>query len=122
MGPADSTTTDVRHSRAGQLWVLLVAAAVFLVVLIVFIAENSQKVEVEFFGQSGHISLALALLIATLAGAVLVLLVGSVRIIQLRLAHRRGRRRDSGPVAGAPPASGDVEAVEPEGEPDQAGP
>src|SRR3954463_16048152 len=117
-----SDAADVRRSRAGQLWVLLVAAVVFLVLLIVFIAENNQKVEVEFFGASGHVSLAVALLAAAVAGAVLVLLVGSIRIIQLRLAHRRNLRRGSEPVPVTQPAAGDAQTVEAQREPDQTGP
>ncbi len=53
------------------------------VVLIVFIAQNTQKVEVSFLGWDGDVPLAVALLIAAVCGAAIVLLVGTVRIAQL---------------------------------------
>ena len=60
----DDELSRVQRTRIGRLWTMLIPALVFLVLLIVFIAENGQRVEVKFFGASGHISLALALLIA----------------------------------------------------------
>jgi uncharacterized integral membrane protein len=103
-------------------WAALIPALVFLVLLIVFIAENGQHVEVKFFGATGHISLALALLIAAVAGAVVVLLIGGARIIQLRLAawrHQRGLDRpDSAAVAPAHEPKG----VEAQGDPDETRP
>jgi uncharacterized integral membrane protein len=104
-------------------WAALIPALVFLVLLIVFIAENGQHVEVKFFGASGHISLALALLIAAVAGAAVVLLIGGARILQLRLAawrHQRqlGRPDDSAPVASAH----EPKRVEPENDPDHTRP
>jgi uncharacterized integral membrane protein len=67
---------------------------VLLILLIIFIAENSRSVTVSFLGAGGHISLALALLIAAVVGAAVTLLVGSARILQLRRQVRRGRRTD----------------------------
>src|SRR5947208_13282401 len=84
---------NAQRTRTGRVWAALVPALIFLILLIVFIAENGQRVQVKFFGATGHISLAVALLIAAVAGAVLVLLIGTARILQLRLAawrHQRG--------------------------------
>jgi uncharacterized integral membrane protein len=67
---------------------------VLLILLIIFIAENSRSVTVSFLGAGGRISLALALLIAAVVGAAVTLLVGSARILQLRRQVRRGRRTD----------------------------
>ncbi|MGH2862516.1 MAG: lipopolysaccharide assembly protein LapA domain-containing protein [Solirubrobacteraceae bacterium] len=66
-------------------------ATVLLVLLIIFIAENSSSVTISFLGAHGHISLALALLIAAVVGAAVTLLVGTARILQLRLEVRRNR-------------------------------
>ena len=90
---------------------------VFLVLLIVFIIENGQHVKVSFFGATGHPPLAIALLIAAVAGAVIVLLAGSVRIMQLRLATRRHQRLGSAATAGHV-----AKPVETEHDPDSAGP
>ncbi len=45
-----------------------------------------------FFGASGNVSEALALIAAAVAGAVLVLAVGVARIVQLRIGGRRHNR------------------------------
>src|SRR3954447_22444985 len=93
MAPHDDLG-KVQRTRAGRVWLMLVPTLVFLILLIVFIAENGQHVEVKFFGATGTISLAVALLAAAVCGALLVLLIGTVRILQLRLATLRHRRSD----------------------------
>jgi uncharacterized integral membrane protein len=66
---------------------------VLIVLLIIFIAENSGSVTVSFLGAHGKISLGLAMLIAAVVGAVVTLLVGTTRILQLRREVRRNMRR-----------------------------
>jgi uncharacterized integral membrane protein len=83
-------------TNAGRFWVSLALATVLLVLLIIFIAENSRSVTVSFLGVHGHISLALALLIAAVVGAVVALLVGTTRILQLRREVRRHKRAGLG--------------------------
>ncbi len=65
---------------------------ILLIALIIFIAENSQNVTISFLGAHGTISLALAILIAAVAGVLISVLVGSTRILQLRLEVQRHRR------------------------------
>jgi uncharacterized integral membrane protein len=79
-------------------WVSIGFAVILLVLLIIFIAENSRKVTISFLGANGTVSLALAMLIAAVAGALITLLVGTTRIVQLRReVHRQHRRaRDTG--------------------------
>jgi uncharacterized integral membrane protein len=113
MSSRDDTLARAQRTRTGRVWAGLIPALVFLVLLIVFIAENGQHVEVKFFGATGNVSLALALLIAAVAGAVVVLLIGGARILQLRLAAWRHQRQlgrsGSAPVAPADEPKG-VEA------------
>lgn len=84
-----------KPTNAGRIWIAVAVAIVLLVLLIIFIAENSRSVTISFLGADGHISLALAMLIAAVAGAAVTLLVGTARILQLRLEVRRGRRSGS---------------------------
>jgi len=79
----------VRRSRFGGLWVGLIVAAVVLILLLIFILQNSQNVQVDYFGLSGHLPLAVAILLGVAAGALLVALPGTVRILQLRRTVRR---------------------------------
>lgn len=79
----------VRRSRFGGLWVGLIVAAVVLVLLLVFILQNSQTVQVDYFGFSGQLPVAVAILLGVAAGALLVAIPGTVRILQLRRTARR---------------------------------
>ncbi|PZS12881.1 MAG: DUF1049 domain-containing protein [Pseudonocardiales bacterium] len=71
------------------LWVGLIAAAVLLILLLIFIAQNSRTVTIHDLGLHGHRSLALALLLAVVTGVLLVAIPGTARIVQLRRAARR---------------------------------
>lgn len=89
-GPAADAARP-RATNAGRVWLTLGIATVLLVLLIIFIAENSRSVTISFLGAHGHISLALALLIAAVVGVTVTLLAGTARILQLRLEVRRSR-------------------------------
>jgi uncharacterized integral membrane protein len=89
--PPEQGPDPLRRSRTSGAWFAVVALAVLLLLLIVFIAQNTQGVEVSFLGWDGHAPLAVSLLIASLVGIVLAVVAGSLRILQLR---RRVRRRD----------------------------
>ena len=70
-------------------------ALLLLILLIVFILQNSTKVEVEFLGTSGTIPLGMALLIAAVGGGVVVAISGVARVTQLRMNARRTRQSTS---------------------------
>jgi uncharacterized integral membrane protein len=86
-----------RLTRASAVWVATGAALLLLTLLIVFILQNSTKVEVHYFGMSGTIPLGMALLIAAVGGGVVVAIAGVARVAQLRMSARRTRRSTSGP-------------------------
>ena len=84
------------RTRAGNAFAGLLAGTVVLILLLVFILENTRSVRVSYFGTSGSLSLGIALLLAAVAGALLVGLTGLVRVVQLRQRlRRRPRRRGS---------------------------
>jgi len=89
--PADPVTTaaEVPRTRTGATWIGLCAAALTLVVLIVFMLQNTRSVEVSFLWMHGSLPLALALLIAGVGVALLAMVVGAARITQLRRLSRR---------------------------------
>jgi uncharacterized integral membrane protein len=87
--PARRRHVKVPRTRTSAAWFGVWAGAVALVLLIIFVAQNTATVQVNFLWLSGNISLALALLIAGVGGAVVAMAVGAVRIVQLRrLVHR----------------------------------
>jgi lipopolysaccharide assembly protein A len=93
-GAAQQTAGPARHralrrTRMGGVWVGLALSAVVLLLLLIFILENEQKVDIAYFGAHGHLPLGVALLLAAVAGALLALIPGTVRIVQLRRTARR---------------------------------
>ena len=81
---------EQRVTRAGMIWAAVASALVVLVLLIIFILQNQELVQVKFLGLEGAVSLGMSLFIAAVGGGVLVAMAGAARIIQLRAAaHRR---------------------------------
>ena len=92
-GPATSGTAPaVRHSRTGGLWVGLILSALVLLFLLVFILQNDDPVQISFFALEGVLPTGVALLLAAIAGILLVAIPGSIRILQLRRVARRSAR------------------------------
>ena len=81
----------LRSSRTSRSWVSLAALVVVLILLVVFIAQNTQQVQVSFLGWDGHPPLSVALLVAAVGGATLAIIVGTLRIWQVRRRVRRSR-------------------------------
>jgi uncharacterized integral membrane protein len=85
----------IRRTRIGGLWAGLAAGAIVLIFLLIFILENSQQVSIGYFGAHGHLPLGVTLLLAAVGGALLVVIPGTARIIQLRRTARRHRHLDA---------------------------
>lgn len=83
----------MRGSRTSGIWVAVVALVALLVLLAIFILQNTQPVQVSFFGWTGEAPLASTLLIATAAGLMIAVAAGSLRILQLRHRVRLERKR-----------------------------
>jgi lipopolysaccharide assembly protein A len=81
------------RSRIGQVRTALIAGAVVLVLVLIFIIENAHTVTITYFGAHLRMSLAVALLLAAIAGALVMAAAGTARITQLRLSMRRSRRQ-----------------------------
>ena len=92
--PAEPAEPVVPRSRTGGLYAGLILSAVVLVVLLVFVLQNLDPVQVRFLGLAGRLPVGVALLLAAVAGLLLVAIPGGLRILQLRrVAKRAGRRR-----------------------------
>ena len=81
------------HTRTSSFWAAVVGLVVLLILLAVFVLQNVQQVEVSYFGWQGRAPLAAALLIAAASGAVIAVIAGTLRILQLRRRVRRAQRR-----------------------------
>lgn len=82
----------VERTRISVLWTAVAVGMVVLAATLLFIAQNSASVRVHFLTAHGELPLGVALLFATLLGAILVLAIGSVRMLQLRRVAQRHRR------------------------------
>src|SRR5436305_1033822 len=89
------------HTRISGMRTALIAGVAALAVVLIFIIQNAHAVNISFLGAHLRLSLAVALLLAAIAGALLMAAAGTARITQLRLALRRTRRQP--PAAPAPP-------------------
>ena len=82
-------STVVKRTRISGTWVAVVVAAFVLVFLLIFILQNQDHATVRFLGFAGTLPLGVAMLFATIAGALIVALIGTARILQLRRRVRR---------------------------------
>lgn len=87
-----SADTSPQATRLGSLHVGLIVAAVALVLLVIFLVQNAHTVEISFLGAHLRVSLAVAMLIASIAGALIVGAAGAARIGELRHSVRRDSR------------------------------
>jgi uncharacterized integral membrane protein len=91
-GPvASRPPITVAHTRTSAAWFGIWAGVAVLILLIIFIAQNTADVEITFLWMHGSLPLALALLIAGVGVAIIAMGVAAARIAQLRrLIRRRG--------------------------------
>ena len=73
----------------------LIGAVLALIVLVIFIVQNAHDVRLSFLGAHLVLPAAIALLLAAIAGALLMAAAGTARITQLRRVIRRTRREPS---------------------------
>ncbi|GAA2516078.1 lipopolysaccharide assembly protein LapA domain-containing protein [Winogradskya humida] len=88
--PPVRTAGRVPRTRTSAVWFGVWAGVAALVVLIIFVAQNTGGVQISFLWMQGQIPIAVALLIAGVAGAAVAMAVAAARIIQLRRLVRRG--------------------------------
>ncbi|MGA5304417.1 LapA family protein [Nucisporomicrobium flavum] len=88
-GEAPARRAGNRRPGAGAARPAVWAGAVALLVVIVFVAQNTGGVDIAFLWMHGRVSLALALIVAGIAGAV----IGRALAVALRRLRRPARRR-----------------------------
>ncbi|WP_406280529.1 lipopolysaccharide assembly protein LapA domain-containing protein [Nocardia sp. NBC_00881] len=79
-----ATTNKSLSSRTGHTWTGLILGALILVVLLIFILQNLETVEVSLFFWHFSLPLGVAVLLSVIGGALVMALVGGARILQLR--------------------------------------
>ncbi|HSS08489.1 MAG TPA: lipopolysaccharide assembly protein LapA domain-containing protein [Acidimicrobiales bacterium] len=69
---------------------------VVLLLVVIFVAQNSGSVPIHFFIWRGHLALGLALLLSAVVGGLVVVLLSALRIIQLRRRDHSKQHRPPG--------------------------
>ena len=77
----------------------LIMGIAALIVVLIFIIQNAHAVNITFLGAHLQLSLAVALLLAAVAGALIMAAAGTARITQLRQTMRRDRRKSNAGLA-----------------------
>lgn len=75
---------EVKFTRASALWSSLILGFLVLIVLLIFIAQNTEPTGFAFLGWHWDLPLGVAILLAAVAGGLVTALVGAARIFQLR--------------------------------------
>jgi lipopolysaccharide assembly protein A len=90
--PAPQTPKPGRlRTRISGMRTALIAGTAALAVVLIFMLQNTRAVNISFLGAHLHLSLAVALLLAAIAGALIMAAAGTARITQLRRIMRRDR-------------------------------
>jgi putative membrane protein len=90
--PAASTAVDedlLARTKVSQMWIGIIVFAIILILLLIFVLENTKKVPVTYFGFTGSLPLAVAMLLSAVAGILLTAIAGTLRILQLRKRVRK---------------------------------
>ncbi len=79
----------VKFTRAAALWAALITGFVILIVLLVFIMQNTESTTIHFFVWEWNLPVGVAILLAAVCGGLLTVAVGTARIVQLRRAAKK---------------------------------
>lgn len=90
--PPPRPVTEVKFTRAAALWSALITGLLVLVVLLVFIVQNTESASMAFLGWHWTLPLGVQILLAAVGGALITVMVGAARIIQLRRAAKKNLR------------------------------
>ncbi|WP_137876324.1 lipopolysaccharide assembly protein LapA domain-containing protein [Rhodococcus sp. Q] len=85
--------TSMGHTKAAATWSGLVIGVLVLIVLLVFILQNLDDVTLNLFWWEFSVPLGIGLLLAAIAGALIMALAGGVRIVQIRRLAKRAATR-----------------------------
>jgi uncharacterized integral membrane protein len=82
----------VKFTRAAALWSSLIVGFLILIVLLIFIAQNTDSGTFHFLGWNWTLPLGVAILMAAVLGGLITVLAGAARIVQLRRAAKKNYR------------------------------
>lgn len=90
---ADEAAPAKKASTTAAIWIALILGAAMLILLLVFIIQNNTPANFTYLTWQFDLPLGVAMLLAAIAGALIMALVGSVRIAQLSWQVRKFRKQ-----------------------------
>jgi len=87
--PAKPKEPAVGFTRAGALWSALFAGFLILILLLIFITQNTANTPFTFLAWHWSLPLGVAILLAAVVGGLITIAVGTARILQLRRAAKK---------------------------------
>ncbi|WP_061557555.1 LapA family protein [Mycobacterium simiae] len=90
-GGAKPADPAIGFTRAGALWTALIAGFLILILLLIFITQNTTSTPFQFLGWHWSLPLGVAILLAAVVGGLITVAVGTARILQLRRAAKKQR-------------------------------
>lgn len=88
-GPTQTAPKSLGRTRISYTWIGLVAGTLVLLLLLVFILQNTEQTDYAFLLWSFSLPLGVGVLLAAISGALIMALVGGIRILQIRRAITR---------------------------------
>ena len=82
-------TSEVKFTRAAALWTSLILGFLILIVLLVFITQNTASTPFTFLSWHWDLPLGVAILLAAVCGGLITALVSAARMFQLRRAAKK---------------------------------
>ena len=89
---AKTVYPDSSGGKLGSAWVGLVLGALVTILLLVFIVQNLDSAEVQYFGWTFMLPLGVLVLLAAIAGALIMAMFAGFRILQLRMRAHKARK------------------------------
>ena len=81
--------SEVGFTRAAALWSAIFFGFLILIVLLIFVAQNTESASFAFLGWHWTLPLGVAILAAAVGGGLIAVLGGAARIFQLRRAAQK---------------------------------
>ncbi|TIC84337.1 LapA family protein [Nocardioides sp. GY 10127] len=100
--PSHPEQDPLRGSRTGAFYAATVGLGLVLILVVVFVAQNTASTSVSFLTWTGEFPVAVVILVAFAAGILFTALGGSLRIMQLRRRAKKveKQRRKAAKAAG----------------------
>ncbi|WPF65324.1 MULTISPECIES: lipopolysaccharide assembly LapA domain-containing protein [unclassified Corynebacterium] len=89
---SQSASAKPQRTFAATTWAALIVGALLLILLLVFIMQNQQSVELTLFAWKFSFPAGVGFLLAAIAGALIMALVGGVRMLELRRIAKKNSR------------------------------